>query len=48
MVRFTSIRAVAFDLDGTLVDSAPELADAVIQVFSDLKLPAPKAEDIVS
>ena len=29
MDKFNSVRGVAFDLDGTLVDSAPGLATAV-------------------
>jgi len=32
MTRFTGVRAVLFDLDGTLIDSAPDLGDAVDQM----------------
>lgn len=35
---------VAFDLDGTLVDSAPGLADAVDMAFKDFGLPAAGVE----
>ncbi|RAW07735.1 phosphoglycolate phosphatase [Halomonas elongata] len=35
------IRLVAFDLDGTLVDSVPDLAAAVDDALSDLEMPAP-------
>lgn len=40
MGRFTNIRALAFDLDGTLTDSAPGLASAVDGALTELKLPA--------
>jgi len=40
MVPFTDIRALAFDLDGTLVDSVPGLAEAVDRTLSALQLPA--------
>ncbi|MDC7867671.1 phosphoglycolate phosphatase [Pantoea ananatis] len=40
MAHFTDIRALAFDLDGTLVDSAPGLADAIDLTLADLRLPA--------
>ncbi|MCX8958881.1 phosphoglycolate phosphatase [Erwinia psidii] len=39
MAHFTEIRGVAFDLDGTLVDSAPGLADAVDAALSAVNLP---------
>ncbi|WP_313701338.1 phosphoglycolate phosphatase [Pantoea sp.] len=39
MAHFTDIRALAFDLDGTLVDSAPGLADAIDRTLKDLRLP---------
>ncbi|KAA5930882.1 phosphoglycolate phosphatase [Pantoea sp. Bo_2] len=39
MAHFTDIRALAFDLDGTLVDSAPGLADAIDRTLNDLRLP---------
>lgn len=41
MAHFTDIRALAFDLDGTLVDSAPGLAQAIDHALSDLQLPPP-------
>lgn len=40
MAHFTDIRALAFDLDGTLVDSAPGTADAIDLTLADLRLPA--------
>ena len=39
MAHFTDIRALAFDLDGTLVDSAPGLAQAIDHALADLQLP---------
>jgi len=39
MAHFTDIRALAFDLDGTLVDSAPGLAEAIDRTLNDLNLP---------
>ena len=41
MAHFTDIRALAFDLDGTLVDSAPGLAQAIGHALADLQLPPP-------
>ncbi len=40
MGHFTNIRALAFDLDGTLTDSAPGLTSAVDGALSTLNLPA--------
>ncbi len=40
MAHFTDIQALAFDLDGTMVDSAPGLASAVDGALTDLDLPA--------
>lgn len=39
MNKFEDIRGVAFDLDGTLVDSAPGLAAAVDMALYALELP---------
>ena len=39
MAHFTNIRALAFDLDGTLVDSLPGLASAIDSMLSELNLP---------
>lgn len=44
MVHFTDIRALAFDLDGTLVHSAPGLARAIDLALGDLQLPPPGIE----
>ncbi|EIT7184867.1 phosphoglycolate phosphatase [Serratia sp. SRS-8-S-2018] len=39
MADFGSIRALAFDLDGTLVDSAPGLAAAIDMALEEMGLP---------
>ena len=39
MDKFQDIRGVAFDLDGTLVDSAPGLTAAVDMALYALELP---------
>ncbi|AUX91966.1 phosphoglycolate phosphatase [Mixta gaviniae] len=48
MARFTDIRALAFDLDGTLVDSLPGLADAIDLALNDLQLPAAGAPRVAT
>ncbi|MDF7670556.1 phosphoglycolate phosphatase [Orbaceae bacterium ESL0721] len=40
------IQAVAFDLDGTLVDSVPGLALATQRMLTDLKLPSVTSEQV--
>lgn len=35
-----NVKALMFDLDGTLIDTAPEIADAANQMLADLNLPA--------
>lgn len=45
---FRTVRALAFDLDGTLADSAPGLAQALDQALSALKLPAAGLQRITS
>ena len=40
MTETLTARGVAFDLDGTLVDSAPGLAEAVDLALRDVGLPA--------
>ena len=39
MMRFSGIEAVLFDLDGTLIDSAPDLGAAADQMRTDRGLP---------
>ncbi|MDR8526092.1 phosphoglycolate phosphatase [Shewanella fidelis] len=39
MSVFSQIKAVAFDLDGTLIDSVPDLAAATRAVLAELNLP---------
>lgn len=39
MTKFDAIRGVAFDLDGTLVDSAPGLASAIDLALAHQDLP---------
>ncbi|WP_147200125.1 phosphoglycolate phosphatase [Pantoea sp. MBD-2R] len=46
MAHFTNIRALAFDLDGTLIDSAPGLAGAVDAALGALNLPAAGIERV--
>lgn len=46
MVHFTDIRALAFDLDGTLVHSAPGLAQAIDRALADLRLPPAGVERV--
>lgn len=46
MAHFTKIRALAFDLDGTLVDSAPGLTSAVDAALASLSLPAAGIERV--
>ncbi len=40
------IKAVVIDLDGTLLDTAPDLADAAIAMAADLGLPAITLEEV--
>lgn len=46
MAHFTNIRALAFDLDGTLTDSAPGLTSAVDAALQALNLPAAGLERV--
>ena len=38
MKKFTNIKSVFFDLDGTLFDTAPELSFATNQMLKDIDL----------
>ena len=42
--QFQNVRAILFDLDGTLVDSAPDLAAAVDKMRTDRGLSSYPAE----
>lgn len=46
MAHFTNIRGLAFDLDGTLIDSAPGLASAVDAALKAMNLPAAGVERV--
>ena len=48
MARFTKPRALAFDLDGTLTDSAPGLAAAVDAALIELDLPVAGLERVAT
>ena len=48
MNKFEDIRGVAFDLDGTLVDSAPGLAAAVDMALYALELPVAGEERVIT
>jgi phosphoglycolate phosphatase len=39
LVQFNNIKAIFFDLDGTLFETAPELVGAINNMLSDLKMP---------
>ena len=44
MIRFAGIQAVLFDLDGTLIDSAPDLGAAADKMRTDRGLPSLPAD----
>ncbi|MCS3608811.1 phosphoglycolate phosphatase [Erwinia rhapontici] len=46
MGHFTNVRALAFDLDGTLTDSAPGLTSAVDSALNELNLPIAGVERV--
>jgi len=47
MAHFTDIRGIAFDLDGTLIDSAPGLASAIDLMLEDLQLPVAGIDNVI-
>ena len=44
--RFSDIKAILFDLDGTLFRTDPELSDAINLMLTDLKMPILKKDKI--
>ncbi|GIU21581.1 phosphoglycolate phosphatase [Shewanella sp. MBTL60-007] len=48
MNKFSQIKAVAFDLDGTLIDSVPDLAAATRATLAELELPQCSDEQVRS
>lgn len=48
MDKLQAIRGIAFDLDGTLVDSAPGLTSAVDNALYALELPVAGEERVVT
>ncbi|AQS40473.1 phosphoglycolate phosphatase [Shewanella psychrophila] len=48
MTCWKNIKAIAFDLDGTLIDSVPDLAAATRATLSDLDLPGCTEEQVRS
>lgn len=46
MPKLEDIQAVAFDLDGTLVDSVPGLAIAIDRMLADLQLPTVSKDQV--
>ena len=47
-MRFPGVRAILFDLDGTLVDTAPDIAAAVDATLRELQRPAIDSADVRS
>ena len=46
MEKFDNIKAILFDLDGTLFETAPELSDAVNSMLKDLEMMELKRNEI--
>ena len=46
MGKFNNIKAILFDLDGTLFETAPELSEAVNLMLKDLEMPELKTNEI--
>ena len=46
MVKFDNIKAILFDLDGTLFETAPELSRAVNLMLKDLEMAQLKTNEI--
>lgn len=43
-----NVKAVMFDLDGTLFNTAPQIAEAINQMLADLEMPALPYEQVKS
>ncbi|MCL1143552.1 phosphoglycolate phosphatase [Shewanella gaetbuli] len=48
MTNFKNIKAIAFDLDGTLIDSVPDLAAATNATLAELSLPLATEDQVRS
>ncbi len=48
VARTTNVRAVAFDLDGTLLDTGTVVPDSYIAVIRELGGPVPTRQDVIS
>ena len=48
LVQFTNIKAIFFDLDGTLFETAPQLSVAVNNMLNDLKMDALEKNQITN
>jgi len=46
LVKFDNIKAILFDLDGTLFETAPEISDAVNLMLKDLEMAQLKTNEI--
>ena len=46
MEKFSNIKAILFDLDGTLFETAPELSDSINLMLKDLKMAELEKDEI--